>query len=98
MSLSLKINSNDSVAVALETLRKGTTVTVSEASITLINTIPQKHKFSLFAIPKGGTLTMYGVVVGEAVKDIAKGEEITVRYIINKLDNPNWEHEYEATQ
>lgn len=33
-----------------------------------------------------------------ATKDIAKGEEITVRYIINKLDNPNWEHEYEATQ
>ena len=31
-------------------------------------------------------------------KEILKGEEITVKYIINKLDNPNWELEYEATQ
>lgn len=31
-------------------------------------------------------------------KDIAQGEEITVKYVINKLDNPNWELEYEATQ
>ena len=34
----------------------------------------------------------------KAIKDIAKGEEITVKYVINKLENPNWEHEYEATQ
>ena len=32
------------------------------------------------------------------LKEIREGEEITVKYIINKLDNPNWEHEYEVTQ
>tara|TARA_B100000575_G_C23129340_1_gene654782 strand:- start:646 stop:1014 length:369 start_codon:yes stop_codon:yes gene_type:complete len=32
------------------------------------------------------------------LKEIKEGEEITVRYIINKLENPNWEHEYEVTQ
>ena len=31
-------------------------------------------------------------------KDIKEGEEITVKYIINKLENPNWEYEYEVTQ
>ena len=31
-------------------------------------------------------------------KDILDGEEITVKYIINKLENPNREHEYEVTQ
>ena len=31
-------------------------------------------------------------------KPIVNGEEITVKYIINKLENPNWELEYEATQ
>ena len=31
-------------------------------------------------------------------KNILKGEEITVKYVINKLDDPNWELEYEATQ
>jgi len=32
------------------------------------------------------------------LKEIAEGEEITVKYVINKLENPNWELEYEATQ
>ena len=32
------------------------------------------------------------------LKEIKEGEEITVKYIINKLENPNWEHEYEASQ
>ena len=32
------------------------------------------------------------------LNNIAKGTEITVKYVINKLDNPNWEHEYEITQ
>ena len=32
------------------------------------------------------------------LKEIKEGEEITVKYIINKLENPNWEYEYEATQ
>ena len=31
-------------------------------------------------------------------KNIYKGDEITVKYVINKLDNPNWEHDYEITQ
>ena len=32
------------------------------------------------------------------LKEIKQGDEITVKYIINKLENPNWEYEYEATQ
>ena len=31
-------------------------------------------------------------------KDISSGEELTLNYIINKLDNPLWEFEYEVTQ
>jgi len=33
-----------------------------------------------------------------AVKNISSGEELTLNYIINKLDNPLWEFEYEVTQ
>jgi SET domain-containing protein len=33
-----------------------------------------------------------------ALNDIEKGSEITVKYVINKLDTPNWEHAYETTQ
>ena len=32
------------------------------------------------------------------IKEIKEGEEITVKYIINRLENPNWEHEYETSQ
>ena len=31
-------------------------------------------------------------------KRLAAGEELTVKYVINKLEDPNWEFEYEATQ
>ena len=31
-------------------------------------------------------------------KKIQSGEELTLNYIINKLDNPLWEFEYEGTQ
>jgi len=34
----------------------------------------------------------------ETITEIKKGEELTVRYIINVLDNPNWEFEYEVSQ
>ena len=33
-----------------------------------------------------------------AEKDISTGEELTLNYIINKLDNPLWEFEYEVSQ
>ena len=29
---------------------------------------------------------------------IKKGEELTIKYIINKLKNPNWERDFEVTQ
>ena len=31
-------------------------------------------------------------------RDILSGEELTLNYIINKLDNPLWEFEYEVSQ
>ena len=32
------------------------------------------------------------------LKELNEGDEITVKYVINKLDDPNWEFEYEASQ
>jgi SET domain-containing protein len=34
----------------------------------------------------------------QALAPITKGEEITISYIINRLDDPNWEFEYEISQ
>ena len=32
------------------------------------------------------------------INKIKKGEELTIKYIINKLNNPNWERDFEVTQ
>ncbi|MDG2396895.1 MAG: SET domain-containing protein [Flavobacteriaceae bacterium] len=32
------------------------------------------------------------------IKDIIAGEELTVKYIINKLENPRWEFNWEISQ
>jgi len=45
--------------------------------------------------PNRGKLKHIRIV---ALKEIKMGDEITVKYVINKLDNPNWEQEYEITQ
>tara|TARA_B100001057_G_scaffold70958_1_gene65110 strand:- start:4 stop:372 length:369 start_codon:yes stop_codon:yes gene_type:complete len=34
----------------------------------------------------------------EALQSISKNQEITIKYIINKLDDPDWEYEYEISQ
>ena len=34
----------------------------------------------------------------QAKKPIIKGQEITIKYIINQLEDPNWEFEYEISQ
>lgn len=34
----------------------------------------------------------------QAKKPISQGQEITIRYIINQLEDPNWEFEYEISQ
>lgn len=33
-----------------------------------------------------------------SINKIKKGEELTIKYIINKLKNPNWERDFEVTQ
>ena len=45
--------------------------------------------------PNRGKLKHIRIV---ATIEIKAGDEITVKYVINKLDNPNWEQEYEITQ
>ncbi|OUV49824.1 MAG: hypothetical protein CBC76_03840 [Flavobacteriaceae bacterium TMED116] len=34
----------------------------------------------------------------QAKKAISLGQEITIKYIINQLEDPNWEFEYEISQ
>ncbi len=44
---------------------------------------------------KIGVIKHIRIITIDAIKE---GEELTIKYIINKLKNPNWERDYEVTQ
>lgn len=79
----LQIHPSDNVAVALRDLPLGYTVYLDKESFPLANAIPQKHKFSLGSIKQGEEIRMYGVKVGQAAKDINKGDLLTVDNIVH---------------
>lgn len=71
--LLVKVHEHDNVAIAVQEIKPGTVV--SEGVRTL-ETIPQAHKVALVDIPKGAPVIRYGVVLGYAIDDIAKGRWI----------------------
>ncbi|WP_111596346.1 UxaA family hydrolase [Chitinophaga skermanii] len=78
MNVYLQIHPKDNVLVALKDLPAGEEIAFNGDTITLLNTIPAKHKFTIEAIAKGSPVVMYGVLVGKALTDIHKGDLITV--------------------
>ena len=46
MAKFIKIHENDNVAVALETIAQGETITVDDVTVTTVNEIPAGHKFA----------------------------------------------------
>ena len=72
----IKIHNSDSVAVAIEALKKGDTVTVETKEITLLNDIPAGHKFALKDIEENENIIKYAYPIGHAKCDIKSGEHI----------------------
>lgn len=73
----IQIDPKDNIIVAISTLEKGSEVHVGDKTITLKETIKQKHKFALHDFAAGDQVIMYGVLVGKATKPIQKGCAIT---------------------
>lgn len=69
----IKIHSSDSVAVALAPLSAGSALQVDGRAVTLLEDIPQGHKFALVPIPAGGAVVKYGAPIGTAQTDIPAG-------------------------
>ena len=68
-----KVHPNDNVLVALTNLSKGESVTYNGDEFILQDDIPAKHKFVTTGLGKGDSVIMYGVMVGKAQTNIAKG-------------------------
>lgn len=86
MSKAIKINPQDNMIVALENLKKGETIKVEEEQITLMEDIQQKHKFTQKSLKKGDPLLMYGVKVGVANQEVAKGAGLTTKNMDNAFN------------
>lgn len=72
----IKINENDNVAVALEVIPAGTTVSVGGTDVTTAMEIPAGHKFALVDIAAGTPVIKYGFRIGNATEAVKKGEWI----------------------
>jgi altronate hydrolase len=58
-------------------LKAGAPVEFGSQTYTLSKDVPAKHKFAMRDLDIGDEVTMYGVLVGRAVKPIASGEVLT---------------------
>ena len=83
-TLILQTNTNDNIAVALENLPKGKKISINGRFLTLKDTIPLKHKFALTALKAKEKVFMYGVLVGETLRNIPEGGLISTQNIVHK--------------
>ena len=79
----LKIEASDNLIVALQTIRKGSVVTIDGKTIEIKDNIPAKHKFSLIEFAPGDTAYMYGVTVGRAKKAMEPGTLISTENLVH---------------
>jgi altronate hydrolase len=83
----LRIDERDNAYVALCDLKSHTEVD----GIVLCQDISAKHKFSAIDFDEGDTIVMYGVTVGTANEQIAKGSLLTTENITHAVENYNSE-------
>ena len=77
----IKIHPSDLVAVALTPLSAGAKIQAGEQTVTLLEDIPQGHKFALSAIPAGNPIIKYGNPIGVAKQDIPTGSWVHIHNI-----------------
>lgn len=77
----LKVNLKDNVIVALVDLIAGETIIVDQHEYKIVKNTQAKHKFVTEDLSEGDKIYMYGIIVGKAVTQIAKGELITTENV-----------------
>ena len=89
--LYIKVTDRDNVAIAVHDIAAGTEVL---PGVIARQDIPQAHKIALTAIPEGGEILRYGVVLGYANRDIPVGSWINEHMLrlpqSPALDNMPW--------
>jgi altronate dehydratase small subunit len=85
------IDSKDDVAVAIEPVKKGDTVTYTvngeEKSLTALQDITIYHKLAIRDIAKGTPISKYGEHIGIAACNIKAGEHVHVHNVASHREN-----------
>ena len=81
MKMFIQIHPSDLVAVALTPLSAGAVIQAGDRTVTLLEDIPQGHKFALAPIPAGGPVIKYGAPIGVAKEDIPAGGWVHVHNV-----------------
>ena len=94
----LRIHPKDNVLAALRDIEKESDINFEGDSFSATELIPAKHKFTFRDFTKGEEIIMYGVLVGETTKPIAKGVRISMENCVHasmeygvSTDQETWE-------
>lgn len=84
----MKLAHNDDVGVAIRKVAAGTEV----GDLLVRDEIPMGHKVALHEIAKGAQVLKFGVPIGRASREIARGElvhthNLTSDYLVNDVDH-----------
>src|SRR6202167_3799592 len=80
----LKLDSKDTVLIALENFRQGERINFSNHTYVLASDVRAKHKFATEDLAAGSDVIMYGVLVGKARQPIRAGEILTTRNTVHE--------------
>lgn len=86
------VSPEDTVAVALEPLKKDDVIDIANEKVTLSVDVPYGHKLALKDIAENEDILKYGEVIGKSSKSIEKGEWIHVHNL--KSDDRAGEYTY----
>lgn len=95
----IHLDQRDNVAVAVSDIEKGAIVPINSDEILIGEHIKQKHKFALKDFAIGDEVIMYGVLVGKAIRKIAKGTSITtenLKHASSEYSNTNESYDWIA--
>ena len=81
MKTFIQIHPSDLVAVALAPLPAGAVIRAGDRTVTLLEDIPQGHKFALVPIAAGSPVIKYGAPIGTAKEDIPAGGWVHVHNV-----------------
>ena len=76
-----RINELDNVAVALENIPSGESISLGEGTVIAKNDIPAGHKMALSFIKEGEKVIKYGNAIGIASRDIEAGSHVHTQNI-----------------